>query len=49
MITGDGMVLAVNCGGPPNEVTTDFLEHEIGPRLVQAAARIAREQHRKPG
>ena len=49
VITGDGMVLAVNCGGPPNEVTTDFLEHEIGPRLVQAAARIAREQHRKPG
>jgi DNA-binding IclR family transcriptional regulator len=49
VFTGDGMVLAVNCGGPPNEVTTDFLEHEIGPRLVQAAVRIAREQHRKPG
>lgn len=39
--TADGAVLAVNCGGPPQEASTDRLQAEIGPRLAQAARLIA--------
>jgi DNA-binding IclR family transcriptional regulator len=41
VVTNQGTVLAINCGGPPSEVGVDWLEHEIGPRLAQAASRIA--------
>jgi DNA-binding IclR family transcriptional regulator len=36
-----GSAFAINCGGPPSHVSRDFLEGEMGPRLVAAAGRIA--------
>jgi DNA-binding IclR family transcriptional regulator len=36
-----GLAFAINCGGPPSHVSREFLEGEMGPRLVAAAARIA--------
>jgi DNA-binding IclR family transcriptional regulator len=41
VVTADGTVLAINCGGPPFEVSVDRLENEIGPRLAYAASQIA--------
>jgi DNA-binding IclR family transcriptional regulator len=41
VVMPDGTVLAINCGGPPFEVSADRLEHEIGPRLAYAATQIA--------
>lgn len=41
VITPEGTVLAINCGGPPFDVSVDRLENEIGPRLAYAASRIA--------
>lgn len=41
VVTPDGTVLAINCGGPPFEVSVDQLENEIGPRLAYAASQIA--------
>ena len=37
-VTPEGIVLAINCGGMPSEVSAERLEHEIGPRIAQAAA-----------
>jgi len=36
-----GLAFAINCGGPPAHVSRDFLEGEMGPRLVAGAERIA--------
>jgi DNA-binding IclR family transcriptional regulator len=36
-----GSAFAINCGGPPSRVSREFLEGEMGPRLVAAAGRIA--------
>lgn len=46
VIAKDGTVLAINCGGPPSDVSPAFLEHEVGPRLVRTAARIAAREIR---
>jgi DNA-binding IclR family transcriptional regulator len=43
VLTPDGTVLAINCGGMPSEVSADHLENEIGPRLAFAAAQISME------
>lgn len=40
VVTADGIVLAVNCGGPPFDVSPQRAEEEIGPRLAHAAASI---------
>ena len=37
----EGTVFAINCGGPPARASRAFLENEMGPRLADAAARIA--------
>jgi DNA-binding IclR family transcriptional regulator len=41
VVTADGAVLAINCGGPPFEVSVKQMEEEIGPRLAHAASLIA--------
>jgi DNA-binding IclR family transcriptional regulator len=43
VVTHDGTVLAINCGGMPSEVTAAQLENEIGPRLARAAKQISVE------
>lgn len=43
VLTPDGSVLAINCGGMPSEVSAERLENEIGPRLAHAATRISME------
>ncbi|GIQ76936.1 IclR family transcriptional regulator [Bradyrhizobium sp. RD5-C2] len=43
LVTPEGIVLAINCGGMPSEVSAERLEHEIGPRIAQAAAQISAE------
>lgn len=40
IVTADGIVLAVNCGGPPFEVSAHTAETEIGPKLAHVAAII---------
>ena len=42
IVGGDGPVFALNCGGAPLVVSPDFLEQEVGPRLAEAANRIAK-------
>jgi len=46
VVTADGAVLAVNCGGMPSEVSADRLENDIGPRLAFAASQISSEPYR---
>jgi DNA-binding IclR family transcriptional regulator len=41
LVAGDGTALAINCGGPPFEVSAERMEKEIGPRLAHSAALIA--------
>lgn len=41
LVTPEGLVLALNCGGMPSEVTAERLEHEIGPRLALAASQLS--------
>lgn len=41
VITPDGIVLAVNCGGPPFELSLQRALDDVGPRLAHAAAGIA--------
>jgi len=41
VITPEGIVLILNCGGMPSEVTAEFLESEVGPRLAQAASQLS--------
>ncbi len=43
LVTPEGTVLAISCGGTPTEVSADRLEHEIGPRLALAASQISTE------
>lgn len=43
VVTAEGAVLAVNCGGLPSEVTADRLQNDIGPRLALAARQISME------
>lgn len=39
----DGMLLSLNCGGTPDEVSRERIAAEIGPLLVRAAADITAE------
>lgn len=41
IVTDDGIVLAVNCGGPPFEISEERAIAEVGPRIAHAAATIA--------
>ncbi|HKU97797.1 MAG TPA: IclR family transcriptional regulator [Vineibacter sp.] len=41
IVTADGVVLAVNCGGPPFEISPRRAEQEVGPKLAHVAAVIA--------
>lgn len=41
VVGAEGTVLAINCGGPPFEVSAERMETEIGPRLAHSAALIA--------
>jgi DNA-binding IclR family transcriptional regulator len=41
VVTADGIVLAVNCGGPPFEISKERAVSDVGPRLAHAAASIA--------
>lgn len=41
VVAADGTVLAINCGGPPFEVSAERMEKDIGPRLAHSAALIA--------
>ena len=45
IFTSDGTVMAINCGGMPSEVTEDYLENELGPRLALAASQLSVERH----
>jgi DNA-binding IclR family transcriptional regulator len=45
VFTSDGTVMAINCGGLPSEVSAEYLEHELGPRLAHAASQISVEPH----
>jgi DNA-binding IclR family transcriptional regulator len=40
VVTADGVALAINCGGHPNDLSTDLINREIGPRVAAAAAEI---------
>lgn len=40
IVTPDGVSLAINCGGHPNDLTKELIEGEIGPRISSAAAEI---------
>lgn len=40
IVTADGVALAINCGGHPNDMTQDRINQEIGPRVASAAAEI---------
>lgn len=40
IVAPDGVSLAINCGGHPNDLSREFLEGEIGPRISSAAAEI---------
>jgi DNA-binding IclR family transcriptional regulator len=46
IVTPSGAVVAMNCGGPPTDVSPERLEHEIGPMLAAAAARIVAEANK---
>jgi len=48
IVTAAGAVLAMNCGGPPTDVSPERLEHEIGPMLATAAARIVADEKASP-
>jgi DNA-binding IclR family transcriptional regulator len=41
VVTADGIVMAVNCGGPPAEISWERAVAEVGPRVAHAAASIA--------
>ncbi len=41
VVTADGIVLAVNCGGPPFELSEERAVADVGPRVAHAAAIIA--------
>jgi DNA-binding IclR family transcriptional regulator len=41
IVTADGIVLAVNCGGPPFEISEERAVADVGPRIAHAAAIIA--------
>jgi DNA-binding IclR family transcriptional regulator len=41
VVTADGVVLAVNCGGPPFEISEERAMTDVGPRIAHAAASIA--------
>jgi DNA-binding IclR family transcriptional regulator len=41
VITADGMVMAVNCGGPPFEISAERAMIDVGPRVAHAAASIS--------
>lgn len=41
VVTADGIVLAVNCGGPPFEISEERAITDVGPRVAHAAASIA--------
>lgn len=41
VVTADGIVLAVNCGGPPFEISEERAVVDVGPRVAHAAAGIA--------
>ena len=41
VVTADGIVLAVNCGGPPFEISEERAMEDVGPRMAHAAASIA--------
>jgi DNA-binding IclR family transcriptional regulator len=43
VFTCDGVVMAINCGGLPSEVSAEYLENELGPRLAHAASQISVE------
>ncbi len=43
ILTPDGTVMAINCGGLPSEAPADFLENELGPRLANAASQLSAE------
>ncbi|HUF19456.1 MAG TPA: IclR family transcriptional regulator [Burkholderiales bacterium] len=43
IVTHDGAVLAINCGGMPSEASAERLENEIGPRLARAAKQLSVE------
>lgn len=38
---GKGVLLAINCGGPAWQLSSEKLEQEIGPRLVEISRRLA--------
>ncbi|WP_428667034.1 IclR family transcriptional regulator [Reyranella sp.] len=40
IVTADGIVLAVNCGGPPFELSEERAVADVGPRVAHAAAII---------
>jgi DNA-binding IclR family transcriptional regulator len=40
LVAGDGTALAINCGGPPFQISANRMEREIGPRLAHSAALI---------
>jgi hypothetical protein len=39
-VTPDGVSLAINCGGHPNDLSRELVEGEIGPRVSSTAAEI---------
>lgn len=41
VITADGIVMAVNCGGPPFEISVERAMVDVGPRVAHAAASIS--------
>lgn len=41
MLTDGHTVMALNCGGPEQVVTPDWMEREIGPRLAALAAELS--------
>lgn len=43
----DGMLLSLNCGGTPDEVSRERIGAEIGPLLVQAAVDIKAGNHHR--
>ena len=43
VVTADGAVFALSCGGMRSEVTATKLERDIGPRLARAARQISAE------
>jgi DNA-binding IclR family transcriptional regulator len=43
VLTAEGTVLALTCGGLPSEVSAEQLENDIGPRLALAARQLSTE------